>query len=77
MVIDERGENALTKYRGGKIVKADHHMLKLEMSLTFHMDMKHDKNKMFYLRNKACQKQFRNGLQIQIDLQNVLVQVKH
>ena len=59
MVIDEAGEIALTRYRGGKIVKADHSMLKMEISLTFHMDKKHEQNEIFNLRNKLCQKQFK------------------
>ena len=58
MVIDEAGESALTRYRGGKVVKADHNMLKMEVNLTFHMDNRHERRELFNLRNKLCQKQF-------------------
>ena len=60
MVIDEKGENALVKYRGGKIVKADHNMLKLELNITIHEKKEHKRIKMFNLRNKLCQKQFKD-----------------
>ena len=59
MVIDEKGQNALTRYRGGKIVKADHNMLKLEIDLKFHIEGEHDRTEMFNLRDKVCQQQFK------------------
>ena len=59
MIIDETGESTLTRYRGGKILKSDHNMLKMEISLTFHMDQKHERNEIFNLRNKICQKHFK------------------
>ena len=59
MVIDEKGLNALTKYRGGNPVKSDHNMLKLELNLTVHGEEKHIRIEMFNLRNKACQKLFK------------------
>ena len=59
MVIDEKGQNALTRYRGGKIVKADHNMLKLEIDLKFHIEGEHDRTEMFNLRDKVGQQQFK------------------
>ena len=60
MVIDEKGENALLKYRGGKIVKADHIMLKLELNITIHEKKEHKRIEMFNMRNKLFQKQFKD-----------------
>ena len=60
MIIDERGENALTRYRGGKIIKADHHMLKLVLSLTIHEKRQDEQVEPFNLRNKLCLKQFKD-----------------
>ena len=51
MKIDEVGQYALTKYRKGTIVKADHNMLKLEINLTFHDEKKHEQTEVFNLRN--------------------------
>ena len=59
MLIDEKGEHALTKYKGKQIVKADHHSLILEMNLTFHMNLKHEQREIFNLKNPICQKQFK------------------
>ena len=59
MVIDERGENALTRYRGGKVVKADHHMLKLVLDLTMHETKIHERIEMFNTRNKLCLQKFK------------------
>ena len=59
MTIDEKGEIGLTKYRKGCIVKSDHNMLKLEIDLKFHNDIKHERIEMFNLRNKTCQADFR------------------
>ena len=64
MIIDERGECALTMYRRGNIVKSDHNMLKLEVDLTFHNKNKHERTEMFNLRNKDCQKDFNEKKQI-------------
>ena len=38
MIIDEKGELALTTYRRGNIVKLDHNMLILEIDLAFHKE---------------------------------------
>ena len=59
MKIDEVGQYALTKYRKGTIVKADHNMLKLEINLTFHDEKKHERTEVFNLRNKMCQDDFK------------------
>jgi hypothetical protein len=59
MVIDEKGENALCKYRAGNVVKADHHMLKIEINIMFHMKKDHERNEMFNLKDKVCQQQFK------------------
>ena len=77
MVIDEKGQNALTRYRGGKIVKTDHNMLKLEIDLTFHIGGDHDRNEMFNLRDKTCQQKFKFFRPTQTDLQNVFPQKNH
>ena len=58
MVVDEKGEIALTKYRRRNIVKTDHHMLKIELDLTFHNEKKHEQTDMFNLLNKVCQQNF-------------------
>ena len=42
MIIDEKGEIALTKYRRGNIVKSDHNMLILKIDLAFHKENKHE-----------------------------------
>ena len=77
MVIDEKGQNALTRYRGGKIVKADHNMLKLEIDLKFDIEGEHDRTEMFNLRDKVCQQQFKVFTTDQRDLLNVFPQKKH
>ena len=59
MVIYEKGQNALGKYRGGKVLKADHHMLKLELDISFHVNNDLDRKEMFNLRDKVCQKKFK------------------
>ena len=59
VLIDEKGEIALTKYRGGKPVKTDHNMLKLELNLTVHKKENHNRLEMLNLRNKVCHKQFK------------------
>ena len=43
MVIDEKGENALVRYKGGQIVKADHNMLKLELNINIHEKKDHNR----------------------------------
>ena len=60
MVIDENGGNDLFRYRGGKIVKADHHMLKLNLDITIHEKKKHERIEMFNVRNKLCLKDFKD-----------------
>ena len=60
MQIYENGENALTRYRGGKVVKTDHNMMKCEINLSFHIEKNHNKVEMFNLTNKDCQIKFRN-----------------
>ena len=59
MKIDEIDQYALTKYKKGTIVKADHNMLKLEINLTFHDEKKHERTEVFNLRNKLCQNDFK------------------
>ena len=59
MEISENGENALTRYRGEKIVKSDHNMLHCEVNLNFHKQKKHDQVEMFNLTNKECQAKFK------------------
>ena len=59
MIIDEKGEIALTKYRRGNIVKSDHNMLILKIDLAFHKENKHERIEMFNLRNKECQIDFK------------------
>ena len=60
MEIFENGENALTRYRGGKVVRSDHNMLHCEINLTFHDQKKHEQVKMFNLTNQECQAKFKN-----------------
>ena len=59
MVIDEKGELALTKYRKNNIVKSDHNMLVLEIDLKFHNEKNHDRLEMVNLRNKVCKFDFK------------------
>ena len=58
MKIDEKGENAWTRYKGGN-VKTDHNILQLEVNLKFHDHKKHDRIEMFNLKNKTCQNIFK------------------
>ena len=57
MKIDTKGEITLTRYKD-KVVKSDHMMLKLELDLAFHEENKHERNEIFNVRNKTCQKVF-------------------
>ena len=59
MVIDEKGEKDLVRYKGEQIVKADHNMLKLELNINIHEKKDHNRIEMFNMRNKICQKQFK------------------
>ena len=58
MSIDKTGENSLTRYKN-KVVKSDHRMLTLELDLTFHIEKKHERVETFNLKNKKCQKVFK------------------
>ena len=40
-------------------MKADHHMLKLELNITFHMKKDHERKDMFNLKDKIRQKQLK------------------
>ena len=57
MSIDEAGSRSLTKYRGG-MVKSDHRMLELKLDMIFHKEIKHEREHVFNVRNKLCQKKF-------------------
>ena len=58
MKIDEKGENALTRYKN-YIVKSDHNMLTLEINLTFHNEKSHERTEMFSFKNKKSQVLFK------------------
>ena len=57
MIIDEEDELTLTRYKG-KVVKADHKMLKLEINLTFHKEKGHERVEVFNVKNKQAQMEF-------------------
>ena len=57
MSIDESGSRSLTKYKGG-VVKSDHRILELKVDLMFHKERKHERDHVFNVRNKLCQKKF-------------------
>ena len=60
MLIDEKGGNDIFRYRGDNVVKADHHMLKLKLDITIHAQNKHERIEMFNVRNKLCQREFKD-----------------
>ena len=58
MTIDELGQNSLTKYYRGKIVKTDHCRLDMEIDLVFHKEKEHVRLNAFNVRNKISQGKF-------------------
>ena len=55
MTIDQSG--ALTKYKG-RVVQSDHCRLDLELELEFHKEKKHERQEVFNVKNKTCQRKF-------------------
>ena len=57
MHIDENGGQSLTRYNG-KVTKTDHCMLELNINLMVHKEEKHERQHVFNVKNKLCQKKF-------------------
>ena len=57
MKIDENGGQTLTRYKG-KVTKTDHCMLELNINIMVHKEKKHERQQVFNVKNKICQKKF-------------------